>query len=290
MANHLAMQPRSTFVAVLGAVLAPFNVLAIEQRSFIELLEHRIIDVKPVGMGGHSGESLKVTIRNLSTGPVHTSIPVGWVFTSQVPEVQDLIVAREEVLAIAGGATRTVTCRAFCCEASGSGPSEGELYRAGRPAPEKLVAVAQAIARGEYNDDIAQHAIWVLSDANDIASMGAMDSTAMDSLRLAVSRLSGQPAPLYSMQYAQEEGRVCSQRPSSIHRRLTYSTMGTAFTAVVIDGTGHVVQVLHTSTPLEAGTHLLAFDLDVNGWPPGRYAIHAHSTDRAGVHRMPFTL
>ena len=284
------MQPIFAYAAALSMVVAPIGALAIEQRSFIELLEHRLIDVKPVGLGTHSGESIRVTVRNLTGDPLSTSIPVGWVFTSQVPEVQDLIVTREELLALAGGATRTVTCRAFCCEASGSGPSEGEVFRAGRPAPEKLAAVAHVIALGAYNDEIAQHAIWVLSDANDIASMGAMDSTTMDTLRLAVSRLSGQPAPLYSMQYAQEEERACSQRPSSIQRRLPYSTMGTAFTAVVIDRTGHVMQVLHFNTPLEAGTHMLAFDLDVSTWPPGSYAIHAHSTDRAGVHRMPFTL
>lgn len=290
MANHPAMQRNRNLFAVLCAAYLPIAVCAIEQRSFIELLEHRIIEVKPVGLGGHSGESLKVTVRNLSSGPVHTSIPVGWVFTSREPEVQDLIVTREEVLAMSGGTTGTVTCRAFCCEASGTGPSEGEVYRAGHPANAKLTAVAQAIARGEYTDDIAQHAVWVLSDANDIASLGAMDSTANDSLRLVVSRLSGQPAPLYSMHYAQEEGRVCSQRPSSIHRRLRYSTMGTVLNAVVIDRTGHVVHVFNNNTSLDAGTHTLAFDLDVNDWPPGNYAIHARSTDRAGVHRMPFTL
>lgn len=275
---------------MLCAASLPLASWGIEQRSFIELLEHRIIDVRPVGLGGHTGESVRVTVRNLSSGPVSTSIPVGWVFTSQEPEVQDLIVTREEMLAISGGASRSVTCRAFCCEASGTGPSEGEIYRTGHYANAKLVAVAQAIARGAYADDIAQSAVWVLSDANDIASLGAMDSTANDSLRLAVSKLSGQPAPLYSMRYAEEEGRVCSQRPSSIHRRLRYTTMGTVLNAVVIDRTGHVVHVFNDNTPLDAGTHTLTFDLDVNDWPPGNYAIHARSTDRAGVHRMPFTL
>ena len=277
-------------LAVLCAALFPIACAAIEQRSLIELLEHRLIDVKPVGLGGHSGESVRVTVRNLSSSAVSTSIPVGWVFTSQVAEVQDLIVTREEVLAIAGGASRTVTCRAFCCEASGTGPDVGEIYRAGRPANAKLQAVAQAIARGAYTDDMAQSAVWVLSDNNDIASLGAMDSTVYDTLRLAVSRLSGQPAPLYSARYAEGEGRVCSQRPTSIHRRLRYTTMGTAFTAVVLDRSGHVVHIFNNATPLEAGTHTLNFELDVNNWPPGTYAIHARSTDRAGVHRMPFTL
>ncbi|MEO8069254.1 MAG: hypothetical protein ABI599_16265 [Flavobacteriales bacterium] len=272
-------------------VWIPFNAQAVEHRSLIDLLEHHLIEVKPIGLGGHTGECVDVNVRNLSVGPVHTTIPVGWVFTSRVPEVQDLIVVREEVLAIAGGATRSVSCRAFCCEASGSGPDTGEIYRAGRPASKKLAEVAQAIARGEYSDDVAQNAIWVLSDANDIASMGAMDSTGQDTLRLAVSRISGQPVPLHSLWYAQEEGRVCSQRPASIQRRVRYdSPAGTLFTAVVLDGAGNVVRVLNDHEVLAPGPHTITFDLDVRDWPFGRYAIHAHSLDRPGVHRMPFTL
>lgn len=285
------MEPNQRMLAVLCAVWIPIASTAIEQRSFIELLEHRVIEVKPVGLGGHSGESLRVTVRNLSTGSVNTSIPVGWVFSSKVPEVQDLIVVREEVLALAGGASKSVTCRAFCCEASGSGPEEGEVYRTGHPGSPKLMAVAQAIARGAYPDEIVQNAVWVLSDNNDIASMGAMDSTAQDTLRLAVSRLSGQPAPLYTMRYAEEEGRVCSQRPASIHRQLRYdTTVGTTVTVAVIDRNGRVVRVLQDHQVLEPGAHTLSFDLDVHDWPSGSYAIHAHSPDRAGVHRMPFTL
>ncbi|MBL0126700.1 MAG: hypothetical protein IPP83_04410 [Flavobacteriales bacterium] len=284
------MTPDRSLLLFLCACLS-ISAVAIEQRSLIELLEHRVIELKPVGLGGHSGECLKVEVRNRSTGPIQTSIPVGWVFTSQEPEVQDLIVVREEVIALGGGASRSVTCRAFCCEASGTGPDVGEAYRNGRPASEKLTAVAMAVARGDFPNGIAQNAIWVLSDGNDIESMGAMDSTAQDTLRLAVSRISGQPVPLYSLKYAEEEGRVCSQRPASIHRRIRYDApAGTEFTAVVLDRNGRVVRVLHDHEWLEPGSHTIDFQLDVHDWPPGTYAIHAHSADRAGVHRMPFTL
>lgn len=290
MANPPAMYRNRHVTAALCAAILSSAVMALEQRPLIELLENRLVKLEPRGLGGHAGECLRVTVRNNSATPVHTSIPVGWVFTSQQPEVQDLIVTREEVLAIAGGASRSVTCRAFCCEAGGSGPDEGEVYRPGHLANAKLLAVAQAIARGEYDDDIAQNAVWVLSDGNDIASLGAMDSTLADTLRLAVSRISGQAVPLYTVRYAEEEGRVCSPRPVSIHHGLRYTTMGTEFTAVVLDRQGHVVRTLHDRTWLEPGTHNLSLDVDVDGWPPGIYSIQAYSTDRAGAHRMPFTL
>jgi len=59
---------------------------------------------------------------------------------------------------------------------------------------------------------------------------------------------------------------------------------------VVVDRQGRILQVLHDRTALDRGRHHLSFDITVLGWSPGTYAIHAWSPDRAGVHRMPFTL
>ncbi|MBP7409490.1 MAG: hypothetical protein KA941_12095, partial [Flavobacteriales bacterium] len=68
------MEPNRRMLAALCAAWVPIATTAIDQRSFIELLEHRVIDVKPVGLGGHSGESLRVTVRNNSGAPISTSI------------------------------------------------------------------------------------------------------------------------------------------------------------------------------------------------------------------------
>jgi hypothetical protein len=257
----------------------------------VQLLEEGRVALEAEGLGDHGGECVKVTVKNRSGGRVTTSIPLGWRLVSVTPEVQDLLVVREEVLAVAGGASVSVVCRAFCCEAAGTGRMAGERYRGGHQASEALTTVAQAIASGDHPDDAAQHAIWVLSDGHSIAGMGAMDSSQVDSLRLVVSRLSGQPPPRYSMRFAEEPGRVCSGRPESISRALEIDVpAGTVFHAVVVDRQGRVLQVLEDHAWLEPGRHRMAFDVVVLGWPPVTYAIHAWSTDRAGVHRLPFTL
>lgn len=257
----------------------------------VQLLEEGRVAVSAEGLGGHDGECVKVTVQNRSGGRVTTSIPVGWRLVSVTPEVQDLLVVREELLAVAAGASVSVVCRAFCCEASGTGPAAGERYKGGHQASEALTRVAQAIASDDHPDDAAQHAIWVLSDGHSIAGMGAMDSSRADSLRLVVSRLSGQPPPRYSMRFAEEPGRVCSGRPEAISRVLLYEVpAGTEFHAVVVDRQGRVLQVLEDHAWLEPGRHRMALDVVVLGWTPGTYAIHAWSTDRAGVHRLPFTI
>ena len=288
--NPYAMSPSPWLSLACCAALLPAH--AAEDKALLaELLENRQVALSVKGTGKHQGDCVRVTVQNRTERTLHTSIPVGWVFVSNTPEVQDLLVVREEVLALSGGASRTVLCRAFCCEAAGRGPREGEGYRAGHQSTPKLTSVAEAVAHGEYPDEEVQHAVWVLSDGHSIASMGALDSTATDSLRLAVSRLSGQPVPLYSLRFADEPGRVCSGRPEAISRELIYDVpASTAFNAVVVDHRGRIIQVLHDRTLLERGRHRLSFDLVVLGWSTGTYAIHAWSSDRAGVHRMPFTL
>lgn len=259
--------------------------------SLLELIEAGRIELRATGLGGHSGECLRVEARNRSDSPIRTSIPAGWVFTSVTETVQDLIVVREAPLAMGPRGMQAVNCRAFCCEARNSGPVQGEAFRRGRPAPPKLFALAQAVDRGRYADDVVQHAVWVLSDGNDIGSMGALTGTAEDSLRHRVSELSGQPVPLYSMEYAPAVGQACSQRPAVVRRAFRMES-GTPqlLTVVVRRDDGRIMEVLHDRTPLQAGAVSIALELHVLDWPPGRYAFQVTTTTATGAHRLPFTL
>jgi hypothetical protein len=281
-------------VPVLLAIAVPLLYLTearANELSLVELFEQGRITMVVSGTGVYEGESVKVDIANTSARAFRTRIPPGWRFVSERGPVQDLIVVREELIALAGQGRTTMVCRAFCCEASGDGPEEGERYKRGGMAELSLVTVAQAIASANYHDDLAQHAIWTVSDAHDIASMGALTGTAEDSLRMVVSRISGQPAPLYSMRFADEEGVVCTGRPAYIERSLDIAlSAGATLTVVVIDRYGSVAAVLYDHEQLTPGLHTLRLEADVLDWPPGRYAFRAHTSDQAGVHRLPFEI
>ncbi len=257
----------------------------------IELLEQGRIELTPHGLGGHSGECLKVDVKNRTATSIRTSIPAGWVFVSQEEGVQDLIVMREEAIALIPNGRATVTCRAFCCEASNSGPGENEAYRKGHPAPEKLTTLARFVDSLDYDDDIVQSAIWVLSDGHDIGSVGALDSSANDTLRNKLSALSGQPAPRYSVRYGEDERMACSGRPAAISRIVSVARgVPDRLTIVVRSDAGRLIEVIQERMPMEAGRAHVPVELNVLDWPKGRYAIYAWTEGGTDVQRLPFTL
>ncbi|MBL7986195.1 MAG: hypothetical protein JNM91_14405 [Flavobacteriales bacterium] len=256
-----------------------------------ELLEHGRIALHPIGLGGHSGECLRVDVKNLTSAAVTTAIPAGWVFVSEDPMEQDLIVVREEVIALAPNGRGTVTCRAFCTEASKSAPGKDALFRKGHPAPEKLTILARYVDSLAFEDDLVGAAVWVLSDGHDIASMGALDSTKNDVLRELISTLSGQPAPRYTLRYAEDDRMACSGRPSTITRTLRFNNAAPQrLTVLVRSDNGRTHHVLHSGTPLVSGSSVINLALDVQGWPVGRYAFHVFTTEAEGVRRLPFHL
>lgn len=265
--------------------------LAATTTPLIELIEQGRIELSPRGLGGHSGECLKVDVKSHAATVIRTSIPAGWVFVSQEEGVQDLIVMREEAITLVPNGRTTVTCRAFCCEASNSGPGENEAYLKGHPAPEKLATLARFVDSLGYDDAIVQSAIWVLSDNHDIASLGALDNTASDTLRNKLSALSGQPAPRYAVRYAEDERMACSGRPASISRMVSVMRgVPDRLTIVVRSDAGRLVEVIEDRLPIDAGRSQVPVELNVLDWPKGRYAIYAWTEGGTDVQRLPFTL
>lgn len=272
-------------------MLLSLHATAMDHEALSVLVEAGAIELKPRGLGGHSGESVVVDVHNRTARTLRTSIPAGWLFPSVNEGIQDLLVVRQEVIALAPNGRTSVKCRAFCCEAAQGGPGEREPYHKGRPAPAELIALAQFLDSGDYADDIVQHAVWVLSDRNDIASTGALDGGPNDVLRHRLSAWSGQPAPRYSVRYAESATQACSQRPVHVSRFVQIDNGTPQHLNVLVkrdDGT--LITQLHRNTLVAAGQQEIPIELDVAEWPDGKYAIYVYTQEGVGVHRYPFNL
>ncbi len=276
---------------VLPAALITLHAAANTPTDLAALLKGRQLAMTVTGAGGHSGECVNVKLNNLRIDTMRVRIPAGWRFTSQDSTLQDLLVVEDEVLALAPRASRTVSCRAFCCEASMGGPGEGSTFLTGGMAAEPLQKLARFIAEGHFDDDAVQQAVWAVSDGHDLSGIDAGDAQATQALRTFVSTLTGRPVPWYTTSYAPPvDGRVFNPSPVHITGHVEFTQRHAGFLTIVVkDERGRTVYTLDEGRDLRQGMYRIQVEVTVQGWAKGRYAI-CFATDGVLLKKQEFEL
>lgn len=227
------------------------------------------------GLGGHRGACVRVDAENRTAVPVRYVIPSGWRFGSQDSSLQDLLVVGEQVLALAPNGRASVTCRAFCCEASMGGPGQGSAFTEGALADSALVKLARHLASSSYGDDAAQQAVWAVSDGNPISAIDTDDAAATNALRQFVSTLTGRPVPWYTTAFAEaNEGTVFNPNATRVTGRVEFQQQHAGVLSIVVkDAEGRTIHVLDEGRDLRQGKYTIDVEVTVRNWPTGRYSI-----------------
>lgn len=255
------------------------------------LIKHKLVSMEVHGLKGLGEEGLRADLRNRTDRSMKLVIPAGWVFHSVDEQVQDLLLAKDVPVELPPRGTRSVLLDTYCTQGPLRAPEWGERYRIGGPGDPALVSLAQAVAAGDYARSLVQAAVWTVANGYRVAGMGALDDSPADTLRLLASRLSGQPPPRYTIRFAEDGAAVCSGRPEAVSRNVRIDApCGALVSAAVYGPSGSVVQVLDRDLRFSAGTHLRTYEVDVTGWPPGRYALRVWTTTGAWVQQLPFHL
>jgi len=227
------------------------------------------------GLGGHTGACVLVEAENHSGLPARYVIPSGWRFGSQDSTLQDLLVVGEQVLALAPNGRGTVTCSAFCCEASMGGPGKGSAFNQGALADSALVKLARHLAAANYDEETMQQAVWAVSDGNTISGIDAGDAAATNALRQFVSTLTGRPVPWYTTAFAQAEpGRAFNPNATRVTGRVEFQQQHAGVLSIVVkDQDGRTIHVLDEGRDLRQGKYTIDVEVTVRNWPTGRYSI-----------------
>jgi hypothetical protein len=280
-----------TSLCTLPAALLSLHVAANSPADLSSLIRNKQLSMSVTGAGGHTGESVRVKLNNLGGDPLNVRIPAGWRFVSQDSTLQDLLVVEEEVLALAPKAAGTVTCRAFCCEASMGGPGEGSVFNAGTMASEPLQKLARFIAAERYPDGAIQQAVWAVSDGNDLSGISSDTEESTRKLREFVSTVTGRPIPWYTTTYAEpREGRVFNPTPQHLMGRVEFTQQHAGILSIVVkDAQGRTVYVLDEGRDLRQGFYKIQVEVTVHGWEKGTYAI-CFATDGVLLKKQEFVL
>ena len=243
------------------------------------------------GLGGHSGACVRVEAVNRTGEQARITIPSGWRFGSQDSTLQDLLVVGEQVLALAPNGRATVTCAAFCCEASMGGPGAGTSFNEGSLADSALVKLARHMATAGYAEEAMQQAVWAVSDGSPISAIDAGEASTTLALRQFVAALTGRPVPWYTTAFAEAaDGRAFNPNATHVSGRVEFQQRHAGVLSIVVkDASGATIHVLDEGRELRQGNYSIEVDVTVRNWPQGRYAI-CFATDGVLLERKEFDL
>lgn len=166
--------------------------------SLQKALEKRYINAAPVCAGGLE---LNYTVSNLLNDSLYVKIPAGWRFNSNdvKNDYQDILMTRQEVLAMKPKETKRFNIKGYCCEAGKAGPKAGVPYTAGKMADSSLVFLARYLQANPTDQNTQQYAVWAVSDLMPTANITHKNDSMAAVLRKFVALIKNEPLPWYTL-------------------------------------------------------------------------------------------
>ena len=140
-------------IALLCHLQLPAQVLDVA-----EAVKKGLLSVAAEGVGGHSGECLKLKLQNKSKKKLEVRVPAGQIFEASDSSLQNLMVAKEETFFVEAGKTWLGNLFGFCVEASDGSPGFMSLLEECRPEQATLVPDGDAQLTSDHGWDLVAQA------------------------------------------------------------------------------------------------------------------------------------
>lgn len=245
------------------------------QRSFEvkEALAQKLISVSVRGTGGHQGECLKISCKNLLGKSIRIRFPIGQLMEPADSAQQTLVVAEEQWVTVTSKTPAQLTLKTFCTQAGDISPATGAVFSVAAMGPELLCNVLKFIAeKGKTNEGFAQNAVWVVTNGYSLGSIGDPEMTKF------VANLLGKAVPGYKITHKTVEsvpGRVADLGKAMVvdGNLRYYLEKDEIVRMVLLDGNGKFVTNISKEERMIAGEHRSGLHLEVWNLVPGKYTV-----------------
>lgn len=265
------------FIFIVFNASAKKDTVAISKAFLKKIIK---LDIK--GKGGYQGECLSMKIKNNSADSILIFIEAGWRFDSSDSTMQDILVVKDQYLPLAKKQEKTFGVEGFCCQAHKAGPAEKSKFAIGDSAKGQLRTIAKYLSKIKVSIDNLQHAIWVVSDNNDLSSVEDDGTDASKKLREFIAKLKGIQVPFYNTKYKVEPGPAFSGKPKNITAKLNYSINNdlALVMANIRDEAGTIVKSFILQKGAMRGEYTFDMDWDVSNMTKGKYTIRIYENQR----------
>jgi hypothetical protein len=266
----------STALLILAAIQISFSQKNTSNERIFDISEairQKIVRVKIEGLGGHTGESLRVICHNLRGQYFRLRIPQGQLMLPADSTQQTLVVADEMLLSVTAKTPAEASLHTFCTQAGEASPSVGATFAIGALAPPQVCELLKFIAEKDKKEDsAAQNAVWCLTNGKPLGSIGDAELTAF------VAKQLGKEAPGYRIRYSKVE-EVPGQR-AELGKALViegnfryYLARDERVLMVLLDGQGKQIKQISKEETMKAGEHRSSLRLEIFHLPPGKYTL-----------------
>ena len=241
--------------------------------TLAEAVAQKLVEMQLEGTGGHSGESLSMTCKNLKNTSFRVRVPIGQLMNPADSNLQTLVVADEQVFAMQAKATRSLKLKAFCSQAGDGSPGTGSAFSVGAMGPEKLIQLLKYVSENNIVDDgDVQSAVWCVTNGHTPASIGDAG------LKIFTSKLVGLDVPQYRIRYHTEDpqpGRRADWGKALVVESQFQYTLekDTKLDMLLLDVEGKTIKVLRKDELSKAGEHRSGMKLEVYNLDPGKYTV-----------------
>ena len=224
--------------------------------------------------GSYQGNCMMLTVKNLTRKDTTVLIEAGRRLVCRDSSKQDILIIREQLIALDAGQETTVNLFGFCCEMTNHAPTINQVYQVGYMTDTPLVVLAKFLNDHDFPVSAMQSAIWCLSDGLGVSSIYDMDAQNILELRKFVSMLKGVPMPWYSVTYKQDTARLFTGIHEMLYGSISYHISNPGIQSLMVyDKNGNLVDGIFINRPILPGDYSYPIDLDVRTYPKGKYYL-----------------
>jgi hypothetical protein len=276
---------------IVYSILFFFAAGPLSAESIQKLIETGKVKALFRSSGGHQEYCIEMKVKNISDQAVTIEIEPGRRLVADTVSDQDMLIVKDQTIALAAGQTIMAKLYAFCCQKKDRSPAKGHSFKVGTMASAALVKLAQFISKKNFSTTAVQNAIWVLSDKHNLSSVHEGDRQENAELRALTAELAGIKMPWYYISYKDVPGMVFSDKASTLSGKIDYTlSSATSVTVIVKNTNGMIIRTLLENKAQNPGRQVVPLSFPVSGLSKGKYQILVLDDDINLIHSREFEL
>ncbi|MBL7912867.1 MAG: hypothetical protein JNJ41_17520 [Bacteroidia bacterium] len=257
---------------------------ATRQKMYLQkALDLKMVKAQVKSLGGYQGYCIKMDLKNLSNDSLIIIVEAGRRLNSIDEMNQDILITREEIIAMKKMENKSFDVKGYCCQASNHSPIAGAKYDVNKLADSSLVSLAKYLNASKFDKDIEQQAIWAISDKQSTANVASAKDSSFLPLKQLVANLKGEKLPWYSMitKTVLFAGGSMQTFPLYLRGKMNYSNEKEDYVSLyVFNEKGLPVCEIKSQWLLPCSNKEYDLNLPVKGLAKGKYFIELKTPEK----------